>query len=109
VNGYFKYLNQAKFEVLNEMARNMVFGDKEPDLTLVSCNPFEKEWNKLKQLNAVKQWWLYNIVALRSSDLEFFVPNAFRLIFLIVLIIYLVPALWRCDLLIDAWRKFLNI
>lgn len=104
----YKSLNAAKFEVLNEMSHGLAFGDKENALNLVSYSPFEKEWTKLQASKAVRKGRFYHIVALSSSDLEFFVPRCFRIIFAVVFMLSILPLLWRWDLFFEVWRKFLH-
>lgn len=105
----FKNLNAAKFEVLNEMSHFVQFDTQNSELLLTSCCPFEKEWEKLQRRSVVQKTRFYNITALRSSNLEFFVPNAFRIVFFIILTASVFPAVWRYDLLIESWKKFLNL
>jgi hypothetical protein len=75
----FKSLNNAKFDVLNAMAPRVAFG-KEDD-GRISATPFAKEWEILQRLEATRALETPHIVALRSSKIEYLVPNAFRLIF----------------------------
>jgi hypothetical protein len=85
----FKKLNTAKFAVLNAMAPNVEFDSTNPGL-LVSYCPFEKEWNRLRELNALDEVGKANIVALKSSNIEYFIPKAFRALFVGILLALLV-------------------
>lgn len=76
----FKKLNNAKFEVLNEMAANLEFDLDKPSI-LISYRPFEKEWTKLSETNALEEIGKSNIVALKSSNIEYFIPKAFGALF----------------------------
>jgi hypothetical protein len=76
----FKKLNNAKFSVLNEMAPRVEFDSANPD-HLVSYRPFEKEWDKLSQLDALEEVGRSNIIALKSSNMEYFIPKAFAGLF----------------------------
>ena len=88
----FKKLNNAKFMVLNDMAPNLEFDIKNPG-AVVSYRPFEREWDKLSELSALDEVGKSNIIALKSSNIEYFIPKAFGFLFggiLIVLVIILV-------------------
>jgi membrane protein implicated in regulation of membrane protease activity len=88
----FKKLNNAKFMVLNDMAPYLEFDATNPGAVVSYC-PFEKEWNKLNELSALNEVGKSNIIALKSSNIEYFIPKAFGLLFggiLLVLAIVLV-------------------
>src|SRR6266478_8052234 len=72
----FKKLNNAKFEVLNQMAPDLEFDPDKPGV-LVSYRPFEKEWTRLSETNSLEELGKSNIVALKSSNMEYFIPKAF--------------------------------
>ena len=79
----FKALNNAKFKVLNEMAPLVIFGDAERDKRVSYC-PFEREWNWLKDAGAAQQARSINVIALRSTNIEYIIPRAFRAFFILV-------------------------
>lgn len=79
----FKRLNDAKFEVLNQMARLIDFDSSNPG-RVRSYRPFEREWDRLKEEGAVDRVRKLNIIALKSSHMEQFIPRAFQLVFLAV-------------------------
>jgi hypothetical protein len=81
----FKRLNDAKFEVLNQMARLIDFDPSNPG-RVRSYRPFEREWDRLKEEGAVDRVRKLNIVALKSSHMEQFIPRAFQLVFLAVFV-----------------------
>lgn len=81
----FKNLNNAKFTVLNEMAPKVEFDAGNPG-AIVSFCPFDKEWVKLNELNALQEVGQSNLVALKSSNIEYFIPKAFAALFLSVLL-----------------------
>jgi hypothetical protein len=81
----FKKLNNAKFYVLNAMAQNVEFDPENPGMVVSYC-PFEKEWAKLGELNALDDNGKTNIVALKSSNIEYFIPKAFGVLFACILI-----------------------
>ncbi len=82
----FKKLNNAKFAILNEMAPRIDFYKENPG-TVVSYCPFEKEWDKLSALNALEEVGSSNIVALKSSNIEYFIPKAFGVLYFVILIV----------------------
>jgi hypothetical protein len=81
----FKKLNDAKFEVLNQMAPLLDFDPSNPN-RVRSYQPFEREWNRLKDEGAVNKVRKLNIIALKSSHMEQFIPRAFQLVFVTVLV-----------------------
>ena len=42
-------LNNAKFKVMSEIAQSMQFPDYRPATTLLSINPFEREWELMRK------------------------------------------------------------
>jgi hypothetical protein len=88
----FKRLNDAKFEVLNGMAPSIVFNPTPQDLRR-SYRPFEREWEKLKHKGAVNNVRTLNILALKSSHMEQFIPRAFQFIFAAAIIAVFVLAI----------------
>lgn len=91
----FKNLNNAKFNVLNEMAPKVEFDTANPGQVTSFC-PFDREWKKLTELHALQEVGRSNIVALKSSNIEYFIPKAFAALFLAVLIalVSLVASHW---------------
>lgn len=81
----FKNLNNAKFNVLNEMAPKIEFDTANPNQVRSFC-PFDKEWRKLDELHALDEVGRSNIVALKSSNIEYFIPKAFAALFVAVLV-----------------------
>lgn len=81
----FKNLNNAKFSVLNEMASTIEFDIANPGMITSFC-PFEKEWKKLTELHALQEVGGSNLIALKSSNIEYFIPKAFVALFVSVLI-----------------------
>jgi hypothetical protein len=81
----FKRLNDAKFEVLSQMARLLDLDPSNPG-RVRSYRPFEREWDRLKEEGAVDNVRKLNIVALKSSHMEQFIPRAFQLVFVAVLV-----------------------
>lgn len=81
----FKKLKNAKFAVLNEMAPHVDFDTDNPG-TVGSYCPFDKEWKKLSELQALEEVGRSKIVALKSSNVEYFIPRAFQVLFFVILV-----------------------
>ncbi len=88
----FKKLNNAKFGLLNEMAPRLEFDPEHPG-KFESFLPLEKEWKRLGELNATEELSSVKIVALKSSNIEYFIPRAFQFLFIAVLMAWLFFAL----------------
>ncbi len=81
----FKRLNDAKFDVLNRMAPLLDFDASQPG-SVRSYRPFEREWERLKDEGAVDKVRKLNIIALKSSHMEQFIPRAFQFVFVAVIV-----------------------
>lgn len=81
-----KELNNAKFTVINEMARHVSFGDGKNE-KLISYQPFKKEWDSLKKAKIAEDIISINIIALKSSNIEYLIPKAFRVLFLLIILV----------------------
>lgn len=81
----FKNLNNAKFAVLNEMAPSLDYDVGNPGAVISFC-PFDKEWKKLTELHALQEVGHSNIIALKSSNIEYFIPKAFVALFISILV-----------------------
>lgn len=103
----YKLLNTAKFEILNEMSQNLTFGTEKPKV--ISSNPFQKEWEKLNKMNALEDVNLLNILALKSSNIEFYIPKAFRIIFIIIFLISFVSIITHIDSFIMDWKNLIKL
>lgn len=86
-----KELNNAKFQVLNSMAPHVTFGEDGKDNRVSYCS-FEREWNKLKEAEVAQQVRSLDIIALKSSNIEYLIPKAFRVLFLLIIIAVIVEA-----------------
>lgn len=95
----FKMLNNAKFEVLNNMAPLVRFGESHSD-DRVSFTPWAKEWEVLKEKRAIQEMASINIVALNSSNIEYIIPRAFRFLFILVAIVAVIISIRNWDLVI---------
>jgi hypothetical protein len=102
----FKKLNNAKFAILNEMAPNIEFDPGNPGRVASYC-PFDKEWRRLDDLKALEELGRTNIIALKSSNIEYFIPRTFAALFFGILIVVLVVAFvsWRGPKTGHAARK----
>ena len=81
----FKELNNAKFKVLNKMSPHIMFSEN-PNDHRVSYAPFEKEWDSLQQAKAVQEVGKSNLIALKASNMEYLIPKAFRVLFVVIVI-----------------------
>ena len=83
-----KALNATKFRVLNEMAPLIQFeGPNGPSATK-SFEPFQKEWTALQSaqaLTSVQAGAISNLQVLSASRAEYFIPKAFRILFIVIL------------------------
>jgi len=93
----FKKLNRAKFDVINNMASKLYFENS----VVVSYEPFDKEWKKLIEIDALQAKPKNNIIALKSTNAEYFIPKAFRILFLIIFIISILTILLNLG---DTWN-----
>lgn len=97
----FKMLNNAKFDVLNKMAPNLSFSSSLSD-NRISFSPFEKEWDALrKKSQALEEISSTNILALKSSNIEYLIPRAFRFLFGLIILVAIVVSLLNWGLIIS--------
>lgn len=77
------------------MAPNVDFDIENPWAVTSFC-PFDKEWKKLDELHGLQEVGRSKIVALKSSNIEYFIPKAFAALFLaiLVLLVMLVATNW---------------
>lgn len=85
----FKNLNNAKFGVLSEMAPRLDFDHQNPG-SVVSFCPFDREWEKLAALKATQPVGRSRLIALKSSNIEYFIPRALVSLFGAMLIIFVI-------------------
>jgi len=79
----FKELNNAKFSVLNQMSPYVIFSENTDD-PRTSYSPFEKEWVALQEAKAVQEVGQSNLIALKASNMEYLIPKAFRVLFILI-------------------------
>lgn len=104
----FKYLNNAKFKVLNEMAPHIEFDIEHPNQITSFC-PFEKEWQKLEEAKAAVEIGQRKIVALKSSNIEYYIPRAFRLLFFLISIAVVLAVAFNWNSFVNSWRAMLHV
>ena len=90
----FKKLNNAKFAILNEMAPQLDFHPERPGEVTSFC-PFDKEWKKLSELDALSEIGRSNIIALKSSNIEYFIPKAFAALFASIVLALIVVTVFN--------------
>lgn len=104
----FKSLNTAKFEVLNEMAPLLKFNlEADGEKRIISYEPFRREWEILQKLNALQTPKKQRFKALKSTNEELFVPNAFFVIFLSTTFMSILAILFNFGKFINGWRVLL--
>ncbi|GAB3636711.1 hypothetical protein GCM10027422_23010 [Hymenobacter arcticus] len=86
----FKRLNDAKFSVINEMAKQVYFESNNENVEIKSYDPFTKEWEKLNAIHAIEENSTIKLITLNSSSREFFIPQSFRIIFALIVVVSLI-------------------
>jgi len=97
----YKKLNGAKFAILNDMAPLLSFG-ADPQDTRCSYEPFAKEWDALIKSQTVEDISSISIVALKSSNVEYLIPRAFRVLFCLVFAAALLATVANWTLFLDS-------
>ncbi|MFT5875648.1 MAG: hypothetical protein ACI8WT_004642 [Clostridium sp.] len=116
----FKSLNNAKFEIINEVSSNIIFTNISFNniTTNITTNisseaksfePFKKEWDKLKELEALQKNSNNHIIALKSSNIEYFIPKCIRIIFILIAIISNVVIIYNFKLFIKEFINIINL
>jgi hypothetical protein len=104
----FKYLNNAKFKVLNEMAPYIEFDIEHPNQITSFC-PFEKEWRKLEEVKVAVEISQRKIVALKSSNIEYYIPRAFRILFFLIGVAVILAVAFNWNSFVNSWRAVLHV
>jgi hypothetical protein len=102
----WKALNNAKFQVLGDMAKSLEFHGPAGPTAAKSFLPFDKEWKILQSkesLRRIRILRLGEIEALNASGAELFMPRAFIALFSGLFVVILVTMLFSWD---SAPRKF---
>lgn len=98
----YKNLNDAKFKVLQDMAPHISFSSSSSD-ERVSYSPFKKEWETLEaKRKALEELVDTNIIALKSSRIEYWVPKVFRFLFGLILVATVFVAIVNQDLILTS-------
>lgn len=105
----YKSLNSAKFKVMNKMSKNLFFPNESSEIKIDSFEPFAKEWEELKYLSVLQDKKVFKIIALRSSNLEYFIPKAFGVIFVILSLLSLTAVILNFGGFIDSIKEILLI
>lgn len=97
-----KNLNTAKFRVLNQMAKKLHFGPTNDYIDIVSCEPFQKEWDILKGLkekNIKEKEVLVKVgkKPLIATFSEKVLPVAFSFTTLLIFVASLLSILLNCS------------
>jgi hypothetical protein len=84
----FKALNTAKFAVLEKMAPKVIF-DQSVTPIAKSFEPFKKEWENMSAARALQPLpsrvdRALGALALKSTRQEYFLPQAFRALFVVI-------------------------
>lgn len=87
-----KLLNNAKFDVINNMAPLVKFPDGIP-----SYQVFKKEWDILDKKKATSFKWGLKVKVLNSSGSEFVLPYAFGFIFASIMAMILIVSFHNRD------------
>jgi hypothetical protein len=103
----FKLLNNAKFKVLNQMAPNIEFDPTRPGQAKSFC-PFEKEWQVLQEVKAAVAISQHKIVALKSSNIEYFIPKAFRVVFLTIIVASVLAIGFNWPAFVGSWKELIH-
>jgi hypothetical protein len=105
----YKSLNAAKFSILNDIAPNIAFPSSSKSEETVSSNPFKREWEVLQTMDALRELGSRNLIALKSSNIEFYLPKALRFLYVLSLIVSLAPILRHAANYAAAWGNWLHL
>lgn len=97
----YKKLNNAKFAVINEMAPDVVFSSEAGDQR-ESFEPLKREWDMLSKTDAVQEVSSINIIALKSSNIEYLIPKAFRVLFIVIILLTILGAVVNRKVFADS-------
>jgi hypothetical protein len=105
----YKSLNAAKFSILNDIAPGIAFPSSPGSEDIVSSNPFKREWEALQTMNALREVGSRNLIALKSSNIEFYLPKALRVLYVLSLVVSVAPILRHTDNYAASWRNWLHL
>jgi len=89
------------------MAPQMEFDLDHPHQIASFC-PFEKEWKTLEEVKAAVEIGQRKIIALKSSSIEYFIPKAFRILFVLVGVAALLAVAFNWSSFINSWKAILR-
>lgn len=104
----FKQLNNAKFQVLQQMAPRVWFGPACPE-NLSSAEPFKEEWRIMEENQELILLRTGKLTVLGSSNAELFIPKAFIFCFVALFIVSLVPIAFHFGEFWDGMRSVVNL
>ncbi len=64
--------------------------------------PFDKEWKKLQDFDALDELGRSHIVVLKSSNFEYFIPKAFQVFFAAVLVLVVISVIRGPSAIVSA-------
>jgi len=105
----YKSLNAAKFTVLNNIAPNVAFSPPSQVEDVVSADPFKKEWELLEKMNALREVTSRNLIALKASNIEFYLPKALRATYIISFLISVAPIFRHMSTYAADWANWLHL
>ena len=104
----YKSLNSAKFKVLNDIAPNVAFNTTPGLEDVTSSNPFKREWELLEEMKALREVSTVNLIALRASNIEFYLPKALRAIYAMSLVVSIAPIFRHLNTYARSWANWLH-
>lgn len=89
------------------MAPHIEFDRSHPGQAKSFC-PFEKEWQVLEDVKAAVEISQHKLVALKSSNIEYFIPRAFRVVFLAIVVAGALAIGFNWGTFISSWREVIH-
>jgi hypothetical protein len=105
----YKSLNAAKFSILNEIAPSVTFPSSPGSEDIVSSNPFKREWAALETMNALREVGSRNLIALKSSNIEFYLPKALRILYVLSLVVSIGPICRHLGNYAASWGNWIHL
>jgi hypothetical protein len=105
----YKSLNAAKFTVLNDIAPNVAFNAAPGLGDVISSNPFKREWQLLEEMKALQEVSTANLIALKASNIEFYLPKALRTIYAISFAVSIAPIFRHLSTYAGSWANWLHL
>jgi hypothetical protein len=105
----YKSLNSAKFTILNDIAPNVAFNTPPGVGDVTSSNPFKREWELLEKMKALQEVSTANLIALRASNIEFYLPKALRATYAISFVVSTAPIFRHLATYVISWSNWLHL